>query len=84
MFQRIDGKEGILFLMFNPGPHGTLLNDIIELASPASPNFRPDLNQPKFRVLTRGCRDRPLWDGSRRDDRVSKHGSKASGVNDEN
>jgi phosphatidylserine/phosphatidylglycerophosphate/cardiolipin synthase-like enzyme len=36
-------KEGILFLMFNPGPRGTLLNDIIELASPASPNFRPDL-----------------------------------------
>ncbi len=36
-------KEGILFLMFNPGPRGTLLNDIIELASPSSPNFRPDL-----------------------------------------
>jgi phosphatidylserine/phosphatidylglycerophosphate/cardiolipin synthase-like enzyme len=38
-----NAKEGILFLMFNPGPRGTLLNDIIELASPASPNFRPDL-----------------------------------------
>jgi phosphatidylserine/phosphatidylglycerophosphate/cardiolipin synthase-like enzyme len=36
-------QEGILFLMFNPGPRGTLLNDIIELASPASPNFKPDL-----------------------------------------
>ncbi|MDR3496490.1 MAG: phospholipase D-like domain-containing protein [Ancalomicrobiaceae bacterium] len=36
-------KHGILFLMFNPGPRGTLLNDIIELASPGSPNFRPDL-----------------------------------------
>ena len=28
--------------MFNPGPLGTLLNDIIELASPASPNLNPD------------------------------------------
>jgi len=36
-------REGILFLMFNPGPRGTLLNDIIELASPASPNHKPDL-----------------------------------------
>lgn len=36
-------KDGILFLMFNPGPRGTLLNDIIELASPGSPNFKPDL-----------------------------------------
>lgn len=36
-------QEGILFLMFNPGPRGTLLNDIIELASPASPGFKPDL-----------------------------------------
>ncbi|HWK96333.1 MAG TPA: phospholipase D-like domain-containing protein [Pseudolabrys sp.] len=36
-------KEGILFLMFNPGPRGSLLNDIIELASPASPNYNPDL-----------------------------------------
>ena len=39
-------RDGILFLMFNPGPRGTLLNDIIELASPASPNFRPDLYVP--------------------------------------
>lgn len=38
-----DAKEGILFLMFNPGPRGTLLNDIIEIASPASPKFKPDL-----------------------------------------
>lgn len=36
-------QDGILFLMFNPGPRGTLLNDIIELASPGSPNFKPDL-----------------------------------------
>ncbi|MFG1229237.1 phospholipase D-like domain-containing protein [Xanthobacter wiegelii] len=36
-------RHGILFLMFNPGPRGTLLNDIIELASPGSPNFKPDL-----------------------------------------
>jgi phosphatidylserine/phosphatidylglycerophosphate/cardiolipin synthase-like enzyme len=38
-----NAKDGILFLMFNPGPRGTLLNDIIELASPSSPNFKPDL-----------------------------------------
>jgi phosphatidylserine/phosphatidylglycerophosphate/cardiolipin synthase-like enzyme len=38
-----NAKEGILFLMFNPGPRGTLLNDIIELASPSSPNYKPDL-----------------------------------------
>jgi phosphatidylserine/phosphatidylglycerophosphate/cardiolipin synthase-like enzyme len=36
-------QDGILFLMFNPGPRGTLLNDIIELASPSSPKFKPDL-----------------------------------------
>ncbi|MGY5800167.1 phospholipase D-like domain-containing protein [Rhizobium sp. LEGMi12c] len=36
-------REGILFAMFNPGPRGTLLNDIIELASPSSPSFKPDL-----------------------------------------
>jgi phosphatidylserine/phosphatidylglycerophosphate/cardiolipin synthase-like enzyme len=36
-------QEGILFLMFNPGPRGTLLNDIIELASPSSANYKPQL-----------------------------------------
>src|SRR5262249_28011659 len=36
-------EEGILFLMFNPSPRGTLLNDIIELASPSSPSYKPDL-----------------------------------------
>jgi phosphatidylserine/phosphatidylglycerophosphate/cardiolipin synthase-like enzyme len=36
-------KQGILFAMFNPGPRGTLLNDIIELASPSSPSFKPEL-----------------------------------------
>jgi phosphatidylserine/phosphatidylglycerophosphate/cardiolipin synthase-like enzyme len=36
-------QEGILFLMFNPGPRGTLLNDIIELASPSSANYKPNL-----------------------------------------
>jgi phosphatidylserine/phosphatidylglycerophosphate/cardiolipin synthase-like enzyme len=38
-----DAQDGILFLMFNPGPRGTLLNDIIELASPASQKFKPNL-----------------------------------------
>jgi phosphatidylserine/phosphatidylglycerophosphate/cardiolipin synthase-like enzyme len=38
-----NAQEGILFLMFNPGPRGTLLNDIIELASPSSQKFKPDL-----------------------------------------
>ncbi|WP_342641619.1 phospholipase D-like domain-containing protein [Rhodoligotrophos ferricapiens] len=36
-------KHGILFLMFNPGPRGTLLNDIIELALPGGANHRPEL-----------------------------------------
>jgi phosphatidylserine/phosphatidylglycerophosphate/cardiolipin synthase-like enzyme len=38
-----NARDGILFLMFNPGPRGTLLNDIIELASPSSPKFNPNL-----------------------------------------
>ncbi len=38
-----NAQQGILFLMFNPGPRGTLLNDIIELASPSSEKFKPDL-----------------------------------------
>lgn len=36
-------KQGILFLMFNPGPRGTLLNDIIDRASPAGQDYDPDL-----------------------------------------
>jgi phosphatidylserine/phosphatidylglycerophosphate/cardiolipin synthase-like enzyme len=36
-------RQGIMFLFFNPGPRGTLLNDIIELASPGSAKFNPDL-----------------------------------------
>jgi phosphatidylserine/phosphatidylglycerophosphate/cardiolipin synthase-like enzyme len=36
-------KQGIMFLFFNPGPRGSLLNDIIALASPASETFNPDL-----------------------------------------
>jgi len=36
-------KEGILFAMFNPGPRGTLLSDIIELASPQGAHYNPDL-----------------------------------------
>ena len=36
-------KHGILFLMFNPGPMGTLLNSIIERVSPAGAAFDPDL-----------------------------------------
>ncbi|MGH3104930.1 MAG: phospholipase D-like domain-containing protein, partial [Gaiellaceae bacterium] len=35
--------QGILFLMFNPGPRGTLLNDIIEALSPASDTHDPAL-----------------------------------------
>lgn len=37
-------KQGIMFLFFNPGPRGSLLNDIIALASPASETFNPDLH----------------------------------------
>lgn len=36
-------QQGIIFAMFNPGPRGTLLNDIIELASPSSPHYKPEL-----------------------------------------
>ena len=36
-------KEGILFLMFNPGPRGTLFNDICDLALPGGQNYDPDL-----------------------------------------
>ena len=36
-------KEGILFLMFNPGPRGTLFNDICDLALPGGQSYDPDL-----------------------------------------
>jgi len=36
-------KEGILFLMFNPGPRGSLLNDIIDMASPQGQHYNPEL-----------------------------------------
>jgi phosphatidylserine/phosphatidylglycerophosphate/cardiolipin synthase-like enzyme len=36
--------QGILFLMFNPGPAGTLLNDIIERTTPASATSDPQLH----------------------------------------
>ena len=36
-------KDGILFLMFNPGPRGTLFNDIVDLASPSGQHYDPDL-----------------------------------------
>ena len=36
-------KDGILFLMFNPGPRGTLFNDIADLATPGSQHYEPDL-----------------------------------------
>ena len=36
-------KEGVLFLMFNPGPRGTLLSDIIDLALPSGQHYDPDL-----------------------------------------
>jgi len=43
--QRIDAAtQGILFLMFNPGPDGTLLNDIIERTTPASATYDPQLH----------------------------------------
>jgi phosphatidylserine/phosphatidylglycerophosphate/cardiolipin synthase-like enzyme len=37
-------RDGILFLMFNPGPAGTLLNDIIERTTPASATYDPNLH----------------------------------------
>lgn len=43
-FNLIDGaKQGILFLMFNPGPRGSMLNAIIERLSPGSAAYDKDL-----------------------------------------
>jgi phosphatidylserine/phosphatidylglycerophosphate/cardiolipin synthase-like enzyme len=43
--QRInEAEQGILFLMFNPGPVGTLLNDIVERTSAASDTYNSDLH----------------------------------------
>ena len=39
----VAAKQGVLFLMFNPGPIGTLLNVINELASPTSASYKKDL-----------------------------------------
>ena len=36
-------KNGILFLMFNPGPRGSLFNDISDLALPGGQYYDPDL-----------------------------------------
>ena len=36
-------KEGVLFLMFNPGPRGTLFNDIADIATPGGQHYDPDL-----------------------------------------
>ena len=36
-------QQGVLFLMFNPGPRGTLLSDIIDLASPTGQHYNPEL-----------------------------------------
>ena len=42
--QLINGAQhGILFLMFNPGPAGTLLNAILERSATSSANFDPTL-----------------------------------------
>ena len=43
-FELIRGaKQGILFLMFNPGPRGSMLNAIIERLSPGSADYDPGL-----------------------------------------
>jgi phosphatidylserine/phosphatidylglycerophosphate/cardiolipin synthase-like enzyme len=34
-----EAEQGILFLMFNPGPQNSLLNDIVNRASPLSPTY---------------------------------------------
>jgi hypothetical protein len=38
-----EAEQGVLFAMLNPGPRGTLLDDIIELDSPAGQNYKPNL-----------------------------------------
>ena len=43
--QRIDrAEQGILFLMFNPGPQGTLLNDIIARSTPGTATYDQNLH----------------------------------------
>ena len=43
--ERIDhATDGILFLMFNPGPQGTLLNDIVARTRPESPTYDANLH----------------------------------------
>ena len=43
--ERITGAtQGILFLMFNPGPQGTLLNDILDRTNPSKPTYDADLH----------------------------------------
>ena len=39
-----DAVDGILFLMFNPGPQGTLLNDIVARTRPDSPTYDANLH----------------------------------------
>ena len=42
--RRIDAAtQGVLFLMFNPGPSGTLLNTILARGDPTSPTYDRDL-----------------------------------------
>jgi phosphatidylserine/phosphatidylglycerophosphate/cardiolipin synthase-like enzyme len=43
--QRINqAAQGILFLMFNPGPAGTLLNDIVDRTTPTAATYDPQLH----------------------------------------
>jgi len=37
-------QQGILFLMFDPGPVGTLLNDIVDRTTAGSPTYDPGLH----------------------------------------
>lgn len=39
----VAARQGILFLMFNPGPSGTLLNDIVDRATEGTDTFDPNL-----------------------------------------
>ncbi len=38
-----NAKDGILFLMFNPGPQNTLLNAILDRGTPGKPTYDKDL-----------------------------------------
>jgi len=54
-----EAKQGILFLMFNPGPVGTLLNDIVARTTSASPTYTPTYTSTASSTRIRARRSTP-------------------------